>query len=150
MNIETNLILATILLIATQQDWKYQRIPDTLTGPAILIGVLLNVMTALNTQSWQPVWLSALAFIVVLGFGAFLVRWNFWSAGDHKLLLACATFYGFNIYFLDFTIYTIIGVGLTLGLNYYVYRMREWVPLAHCFLLAWLIVFLEPIIKGLF
>jgi len=150
MDILGQLTLATILIIATQQDWKNQKIPDKLTGPAILLGLAINLMTTIQTATWQPVAYSTIGGMLALAIGIFLVRVNFWSAGDSKLLIACATFYGFGAQLLDFTLITIVTVGIQLSICYAKDRKKEWVSLAHCFLVAWLIVFLEPIVKGLF
>lgn len=150
MDLTAQLTLASLLWIATSEDWRTQKIPSSLIGPMLVLGLAFNVLYSLHFHTWTPILSSVAGASIMLAIAVFLVKVKFWGAGDSKLLIACAAFYGFSNELLTFTLITIMAVGVTLLVQYLRTRKYEWVAQAHCFLVAWLVVFLEPIVKGLF
>ena len=77
-------IIAVVLAVAVVSDVRWRRIPNLLTGPAIAIGLLVNVVAAGFDGLVQSLAGFALGAAILLGPVA--VRW--WGAGDLKLLAA--------------------------------------------------------------
>lgn len=91
MNIDTNQVaLLLILGVAIVSDLQSRKIPNWLTGPAILLGI--GIQTFMN--GWEGLLFSLEG--MALGLGLFLVLYMFgWmGAGDVKLYAAVGSFLG--------------------------------------------------------
>ena len=150
MDLSAQLTILTCLIIATQEDWRTQKIPNALIWPMLAMGLGFNTLYSLHFHTWTHILSCAAGVSVALAVAVFLAKVKFWGAGDSKLLIACASFYGLSNSLLLFIVVTLVAVGITLIIQYIRTRKREWVAQAHCFLIAWAVVFLEPIIKGFF
>lgn len=150
MDLSGQLTLLTLLIIATQEDWRTQKIPNALITPMLALGLGFNTLYSLHFHTWTPILSCAAGVAITLAIAVFLAKVKFWGAGDSKLLIACSSFYGLSNSLLLFVVVTLVAVGITLLIHYLRTRKRVYVAQAHCFLIAWGIVFLEPIVKSLF
>lgn len=93
--------------IAAVFDLRYRRIPNLLTGPSILIGLLLHLVLG----GWSQLGLSAAA--AAIGGGLFLIFYlaGGMGAGDVKLMTAIACIAGYRSV-LELLLTTLIAGGV--------------------------------------
>jgi prepilin peptidase CpaA len=108
-------------LIASVHDLTSRRIPNLLTGPAILFGLLLHAFLGGPSQLGR----SALAGLIAGGiFFLFFVAGGM-GAGDVKLMAAVGCIAG-TAYIKDVLISTVvIGALMAIGLAFYRGRVRQ-------------------------
>jgi prepilin peptidase CpaA len=84
-------ILALILVVcAGWMDWRSSRIPNWLTVPGLLIGLVTNTLLAGKAGAWMALGGAGLALAVLLPF----VLLRGLGAGDWKLMGALGAFLG--------------------------------------------------------
>jgi prepilin peptidase CpaA len=105
-------ILLLVVLIAAAYDIRYRRIPNWLTGPAVLVALVLNAFL----QAPAPHVISFGGFLfalkgLALAFGSyfFLYALRAMGPGDVKLMAAVGAFVGWQDWFGIFLITAIIG-----------------------------------------
>jgi len=113
------LVLAVVVaLIAGYTDWRYRRIPNWLTVPACLVGIVVNTIIG----GWGGLKASllgaGLGLVVLLPF----VMLRSLGAGDWKLAGALGAFVGWRI-LADLLIYSIFIAGI-MALALIVYKGR--------------------------
>lgn len=113
----TNAILVAFVLVVMYTDWRYRRIPNVVTYPAMLAGLILAGMEAFPGAIAGRGLLDHAAGIVV----AFLVVWPLnrmggIKAGDGKLLMAVGALRGVEFFFYSFFYGAILGGVLALVL----------------------------------
>ncbi|MCS7185683.1 MAG: A24 family peptidase [Armatimonadetes bacterium] len=84
-----NLLVAFVSLIALVTDFKWRRIPNWLTFPAIVVGILLNAIVG-----WDGLVRSVGGLAFALAFMLPFFALDLLKAGDVKLVLAWGTIKG--------------------------------------------------------
>lgn len=109
-------LLFLLLVMSVCHDYRTQKIPNKITVPAILGGVILSTVYF----GFSGLWSSLLGFIV--GFLIFLLPFIFggMGAGDVKLMAAIGAVMGAKFVVMTF-IYTAI-VGGIIALGYGIYK----------------------------
>lgn len=99
--------LVTLLVISSYTDWKYRKIYNKVTLPAILIGLGLAAMTNF------PAGLQSAALACVLGFSFFylLFMLGMMGGGDVKLVAAIGALTGYP-FIVDALFFGIIAGGV--------------------------------------
>lgn len=95
-----DVLLCATLVIALVIDLKTRRIPNALTLPAMLLGVLF-------AASWKEAAMRAGLVVLVLGSGYLFFAVGIIGAGDVKLAAAVASLKGW-----DFLVATLIGAAI--------------------------------------
>jgi prepilin peptidase CpaA len=95
-----DILLCATLIIALVIDLKTRRIPNALTLPAMLLGILF-------AASWKEAAMRAGLVVLVLGGGYLLFAVGIIGAGDVKLAAAVASLKGW-----DFLVTTLIGAAI--------------------------------------
>ena len=100
----SEILCLIVVLIATITDWRTRKIPNLLTFPAALIGLVLNVVTAGGAGALNAVlgWLLGAAIIVVLAFLPIVVSGQKLGMGDAKLMAAVGAFLGWKLTLVTF------------------------------------------------
>jgi leader peptidase (prepilin peptidase)/N-methyltransferase len=85
----TTVIVAAVCLAAAWIDLRTHRIPNALTLPAIVIGVIMA-----GLSGWKPLMLRVLTVAIVLCTAIVLHVTGVWGGGDGKLVAAVAALKG--------------------------------------------------------
>ncbi len=114
----SNYILIILLLIAAFFDTKEKRIPNLLTFPVMLVGLILNIfMNSLNgiMFSFAGFFIGAAVFFIPFALGLM-------GAGDVKLMAAIGALMGWRFAILSSLFSAIAGIIVVLG--YLIYKKR--------------------------
>lgn len=100
-------LLLALVLVAAVYDLRYRRIPNWLTLPGVVCGLVLNSLLA-------DYWLDGLTFSLkglALGFGLYFVLYALraMGAGDVKLMAVVGTITGAQYWLVIFAITALIG-----------------------------------------
>ncbi|MDD7267564.1 MAG: prepilin peptidase [Lachnospiraceae bacterium] len=83
-----SLLLGSILAAALFFDLRSRRVPQTLVGLAVILGLLYRLGCGL------ALWTGLIPALVILVIGFLLYAWGMIGAADGKLLAVTALFYG--------------------------------------------------------
>ena len=92
-----NVALAALLVTVMYTDWRFLRIPNVLTYPAMLVGIILGAFEALPGGLFTGGLVDHVAALIL----AFAISYPFYAAGglkagDAKLLMAIGALRGIN------------------------------------------------------
>lgn len=84
------LCVGVFTVVAAISDLRFRKIPNTMTGPMCIAGIVYHV----GFVGWDGLWVSLLGFAA--GFGVLFVLWMIATAGggDVKLMAALGTWLG--------------------------------------------------------
>lgn len=116
----THVIAIVSLAIATVIDIKKREVPDTLSYGTIILGVVIAIMSTVETNSWQPIISSGIALLVATAIAAIMFFSGQWGGGDAKLIIGLALLFGASSFFWNFLI-MIIFAGAIYGILYGAY-----------------------------
>lgn len=116
----THVIAIVSLAIATIIDIKKREVPDTLSYGTIILGVVIAIMSTVETNSWQPIISSGIALLVATAIAAIMFFSGQWGGGDAKLIIGLALLFGASSFFWNFLI-MIIFAGAIYGILYGAY-----------------------------
>jgi prepilin peptidase CpaA len=116
VRVTQNVLLAALLFTVMYTDWRFLRIPNALTYPAMLVGVILGAFEALPGDLFGVGLVDHVAAVVV----AFAITYPFYSAGglkagDAKLLMAMGALRGTNFLLVAAIYGALIGGVLAVG-----------------------------------
>jgi prepilin peptidase CpaA len=111
-----NVILVALLFTVMYTDWRFLRIPNVFTYPAMLFGVVLGALEGLPGDLFS----HGLVDHVAALFLAFAICYPFYAAGglkagDVKLLMAIGALRGINFLLLGAVYGALIGGVLAVG-----------------------------------
>ncbi|HUG05767.1 MAG TPA: A24 family peptidase [Candidatus Limnocylindria bacterium] len=111
-----NAVLAALLITVMYTDWRFLRIPNALTYPAMAVGVVLGALEGVPGALFT----HGLVDHVAALFLAFAISYPFYAAGglkagDAKLLMAIGALRGINFLFLAAVCGALIGGVLAVG-----------------------------------
>jgi len=106
-----NVALAALLITIMYTDWRFLRIPNSFTYPAMLIGVVFGAIEGLPGELFTHVAALILAFAISYPFYAA----GGLKAGDAKLLMAIGALRGINFLLFAAVYGALIGGVLAVG-----------------------------------
>ncbi len=111
-----NVVLTVLLLAVMYTDWRFLRIPNVFTYPAMLVGVALGALEALPGALFAGGLVDHLAALIL----AFALSYPFYAAGglkagDAKLLMAIGALRGLNFLLFAAVYGALIGGVLAVG-----------------------------------
>ena len=100
----SEILCLIVVIIGTITDWRSRKIPNLLTFPAALVGLVLNAVTFGGAGALNAVlgWLLGAAIIVVLAFLPIVVPGQKLGMGDAKLMAAVGAFLGWKLVLITF------------------------------------------------
>ncbi len=112
MRIVEDVILVAFVLVVIVTDWRWQRIPNQVTYPTMLVGLLLGTIEGFPGAPFAGGALDHLAGPVL----AFLVSYPFYAsgglkAGDAKMLMAIGALRG-SLFLLTSALYGALAGGV--------------------------------------
>lgn len=107
-----NVLLVAFVLVVVTTDWRWQRIPNAVTYPTMLAGIVLGAIEGIPGSPFAGGLLDHVAGIAI----AFLVAYPFYAAGglkagDGKLLMAVGGLKG-AIFLLTAALYGALAGGV--------------------------------------
>ena len=116
MRATENAILVGFVVWVTYTDWRWRRIPNGVTYPAMLAGLILGALEALPGEVFVRGFADHVAGLIV----AFAVSYPFYAggglkAGDGKLLMAVGALRGLNFLLFAAVYGAIIGGVIAVG-----------------------------------
>jgi prepilin peptidase CpaA len=111
-----DVVLIAILLAVMYTDWRYLRIPNAFTYPAMLVGVALGALEGIPGELFVRGLADHLVALVL----AFAISYPFYAAGglkagDAKLLMAIGALRGINFLLFAAVYGALIGGLLAVG-----------------------------------
>ena len=111
-----NVLLAALLFTVMYTDWRFLRIPNVLTYPAMLVGVTLGAFEAFPGELFGHGLVDHVAAVIL----AFAISYPFYAAGglkagDAKLLMAMGAIRGSNFLLIAAVYGALIGGVLAVG-----------------------------------
>jgi prepilin peptidase CpaA len=111
-----NVVLAALLIAIMYTDWRFLRIPNAFTYPAMLVGIVLGVLEGVPGNLFT----HGLVDHVAALFLAFAIAYPFYAAGglkagDAKLLMAIGALRGINFLLYAAVYGALIGGVLAVG-----------------------------------
>jgi prepilin peptidase CpaA len=111
-----NVILAALLVTVMYTDWRFLRIPNVFTYPAMLVGVTLGALEAVPGELFSRGLVDHVAAVIL----AFAIAYPFYAAGglkagDAKLLMAMGAIRGTNFLLIAAVYGALIGGVLAVG-----------------------------------
>lgn len=97
-----------ILALAVRSDLRHRRIPNAVTFPAIVTGMMVMAGFAWSQHRWETFMGYVAALVLAAFFGMGMERGGVWSAGDSKLFLALAVW-------IDGAVPPFVGTGMLIG-----------------------------------
>ena len=123
-----NVALAALLITVMYTDWRFLRIPNALTYPAMLVGVVFGVIEGIPGELFTHGLVDHVAALIL----AFAISYPFYAAGglkagDAKLLMAIGALRGINFLLYAAVYGALIGGVLAVG---FILRRRLARPVA--------------------
>jgi prepilin peptidase CpaA len=123
-----NVVLTALLLAIMYTDWRFLRIPNALTYPAMLVGLALGALEAFPGDLFTRGLVDHVAGLIL----AFAISYPFYAArglkaGDAKLLMAIGALRGVNFLLFAAVYGALIGGVLAVG---FILRRRLARPVA--------------------
>jgi prepilin peptidase CpaA len=123
-----NLVLTALLLAVMYTDWRFLRIPNAFTYPAMLVGVVFGALEAVPGEFFTRGLVDHVAALIL----AFAISYPFYAArglkaGDAKLLMAIGALRGVNFLLFAAVYGALIGGVLAVG---FILRRRLARPVA--------------------
>jgi prepilin peptidase CpaA len=123
-----NVVLTALLLAIMYTDWRFLRIPNNLTYPAMLVGLVLGGLEAFPGDLFTRGFVDHVAGLIL----AFAISYPFYAArglkaGDAKLLMAIGALRGVNFLLFAAVYGALIGGVLAVG---FILRRRLARPVA--------------------
>jgi prepilin peptidase CpaA len=111
-----NVVLAALLITVMYTDWRFLRIPNVFTYPAMLVGVVLGAFEAMPGELFSRGLVDHVAAVIL----AFAIAYPFYAAGglkagDAKLLMAMGAIRGTNFLLIAAVYGALIGGVLAVG-----------------------------------
>jgi len=111
-----NVALAALLITVMYTDWRFLRIPNAFTYPAMLVGVLFGVIEGIPGDLFAHGLVDHVAALIL----AFAISYPFYAAGglkagDAKLLMAIGALRGINFLLFAAVYGALIGGVLAVG-----------------------------------
>jgi prepilin peptidase CpaA len=111
-----NVVLAALHITVMYTDWRYLRIPNAFTYPAMLVGIVLGAFEALPGGLFTGGLVDHIAALIL----AFAISYPFYAAGglkagDAKLLMAIGALRGVNFLLFAAVYGALIGGVLAVG-----------------------------------
>ena len=111
-----NVVLAALLVTIMYTDWRFLRIPNALTYPAMLVGLILGGLEAFPGALFTRGLVDHIAALIL----AFAISYPFYAAGglkagDAKLLMAIGALRGINFLLFAAVYGALIGGVLAVG-----------------------------------
>ncbi len=111
-----NVALAALLITIMYTDWRFLRIPNSFTYPAMLIGVVFGAFEGLPGELFTHGLVDHVAALIL----AFAISYPFYAAGglkagDAKLLMAIGALRGINFLLFAAVYGALIGGVLAVG-----------------------------------
>jgi len=111
-----NVALAALLITVMYTDWRFLRIPNALTYPAMLVGVVFGAIEGLPGELFAHGLVDHVAALIL----AFAISYPFYvagglKAGDAKLLMAIGALRGVNFLLFAAVYGALIGGVLAVG-----------------------------------
>jgi prepilin peptidase CpaA len=116
LRVAENVILAALLFTVMYTDWRFLRIPNVLTYPAMLVGIVLGALEGVPGELFSRGLVDHVAALAL----AFAISYPFYAAGglkagDAKLLMAMGALRGINFLLLGAVYGALIGGVLAVG-----------------------------------
>lgn len=116
MRVVENLVLAALLITIMYTDWRFLRIPNVFTYPAMLAGVVFGALEGIPGELFRFGLADHVAALIL----AFAIAYPFYAAGglkagDAKLLMAIGALRGINFLLYAALIGALIGGLLAVG-----------------------------------
>ena len=111
-----NVALAALLITIMYTDWRFLRIPNSFTYPAMLIGVVFGAIEGIPGELFTHGLVDHVAALIL----AFAISYPFYAAGglkagDAKLLMAIGALRGINFLLFAAVYGALIGGVLAVG-----------------------------------
>ncbi len=111
-----NVALSALLITVMYTDWRFLRIPNAFTYPAMLVGVLFGVIEGIPGDLFAHGLVDHVAALIL----AFAISYPFYAAGglkagDAKLLMAIGALRGINFLLFAAVYGALIGGVLAVG-----------------------------------
>ena len=111
-----NVVLTALLLAVMYTDWRFLRIPNVFTYPAMLIGIVFGALEAVPGDLFTRGLVDHIAALIL----AFAIAYPFYAArglkaGDAKLLMAIGAIRGVNFLLFAAVYGALIGGVLAVG-----------------------------------
>jgi prepilin peptidase CpaA len=111
-----NVVLAALLVAIMYTDWRFLRIPNAFTYPAMLVGVILGALEGVPGAPFTHGLLDHVGALIL----AFAISYPFYAAGglkagDAKLLMAIGALRGINFLLYAAVYGALIGGVLAVG-----------------------------------
>ena len=111
-----NVALSALLITVMYTDWRFLRIPNAFTYPAMLVGVLFGVIEGIPGELFTHGLVDHVAALIL----AFAISYPFYAAGglkagDAKLLMAIGALRGINFLLFAAVYGALIGGVLAVG-----------------------------------
>jgi prepilin peptidase CpaA len=116
LRVVENVVLTALLLAVMYTDWRFLRIPNAFTYPAMLVGIVLGALEAVPGGPFTRGLVDHVAALVL----AFAISYPFYAArglkaGDAKLLMAIGALRGINFLLFAAVYGALIGGVLAVG-----------------------------------
>jgi prepilin peptidase CpaA len=111
-----NVVLTALLLAVMYTDWRFLRIPNVFTYPAMLAGIVFGALEAVPGELFTHGLVDHIAALIL----AFAISYPFYAArglkaGDAKLLMAIGAIRGVNFLLFAAVYGALIGGVLAVG-----------------------------------
>lgn len=127
----SHIVLFGLLVACSYTDWRYRKIYNKITVPAILVGLVLSAMTNFPQGLWNALFACAVGFF--LFFILFVFGWM--GGGDVKLIAAIGALTGYP-FIIDALFFGIIFGGVYAALVLLV-RGGLWETIKSVLLFLW-------------
>lgn len=134
-----NIILLTLLSIATKTDLKSKTIPDKLIGPALIISAIMALGESLLRHDMRFITMAFLGFGLSALIGIALIKVGFWYGGDAKLLMVVGAILTLNVFLVKFYFYLMLCIAVPVTFTK-LKNTKEEPALAPAFLGAYLLM----------
>ena len=116
LRVVENVVLAALLFTVMYTDWRFLRIPNVFTYPAMVLGVVFGALEALPGDLFVNGLVDHVAALIL----AFAISYPFYAAGglkagDAKLLMAMGAIRGTNFLLVAAVYGALIGGLLAVG-----------------------------------
>jgi prepilin peptidase CpaA len=116
LRVVENVALAALLITVMYTDWRFLRIPNAFTYPAMLVGVILGALEGIPGDLFTFGLVDHVAALIL----AFAIAYPFYAAGglkagDAKLLMAIGAIRGINFLLYAAVYGALIGGVLAIG-----------------------------------
>jgi prepilin peptidase CpaA len=103
------ILLAAVCLIAGYYDILYRRIPNWLTLPTVLVGLVLSPLLSLHSSPWRGLADAAIGvgLAMLINFPLYLLHAR--GAGDVKLMAAIGALVGWRAWIAIFIVSSLLG-----------------------------------------